>query len=437
MRGANWVGDAVMTVPALRELRRVLPGAHITLATRAWAEGIFAGADFIDDILPLDWQLGGVNAFIHQVRAWRNRSFDLALLFPNAFEPAFIAAVARVPARVGYATDARRLLLTHALEVPAWRAERHEVFYYLNLVGELERLLTGATTVGQREPRCDLHVSRERQEHARFILRQRGLEFGSGGGRLTRPLIALCPGSTNSRAKRWPVERFAALADRLNAEANADCLIIGAEEELDVTAEVVARMRRQPLVLTGQTSLDETVAILSLVNLLVTNDTGPAHIAAALARPVLVIFGPTDPTTTRPFSDTAEVVRRPPECAPCMLRDCPIDHRCMTAISPDEVFQRAVQIIGERTSQPEQRSRADDARTDEENERISAQVQRTYVGEELTYEQNQRMREESQRVIAEDERAGAENELTSAEDERARAEDERAVALLESAEVEK
>jgi heptosyltransferase-2 len=107
-------------------------------------------------------------------------------------------------------------------------------------------------------------------------------------------------------------------------------------------------MRREPFVLTGRTTLSESVALLSLADLLITNDTGPAHIAAALGRPALVIFGPTNPTTTRPFSPVAEIVRRPPDCAPCMLRDCPIDHRCMTAIAPSEVFERAAQILAAR-----------------------------------------------------------------------------------------
>ncbi|MGH9902092.1 MAG: lipopolysaccharide heptosyltransferase II, partial [Pyrinomonadaceae bacterium] len=313
-RGANWVGDAVMTVPALRELRRVLPRAHVTLATRAWAEDIFTGAHFIDDLLIIDGQQRGAFSFVRQVKDWRARRFDLALLFPNAFEPALVAAAARVPSRVGYATDGRGLLLTHPLDVPTWGGKRHEVFYYLNLVAELERLLTGASLVELHEPRFDLGVSAERQARARETLR-------AAGASLERPLVALCPGSTNSRAKRWPPERFAALADGLVRDLGADCLLIGAAEELGVTEEVVRLMRRAPIVLTGRTSLAETAAILSFVDLLVTNDTGPAHVADALGRPVIVIFGPTDPVTTRPFSALAEVVRRPPDCAPCMLRD--------------------------------------------------------------------------------------------------------------------
>ena len=165
------------------------------------------------------------------------------------------------------------------------------------------------------------------------------------GVRFERPLVALCPGSINSRAKRWPAASFAALADRLLADAGADVALIGSRAERDVTEEVCSAMRRQPVVLTGATSLAQTVAVLSLVDLLVTNDTGPAHIAAALARPTLVIFGPTNPLTTRPFAPAAEIIREPPECAPCMLRDCPVDHRCMTAITPAAVFERARALL--------------------------------------------------------------------------------------------
>ena len=337
VRGANWVGDAVMTVPALRELRRLLPAARITLATRPWAEGIFADADFIDDLLLLD-DRRGVRSFMRQVSAWRARRFDLALIFPNAFEPALVAAAARVPLRFGYGTDARARLLTHALATPDWRSTRHEVFYYLYLIAALEHALTGTQTVTTREPAFALSVSDARRHDAGALLHAHGIKFD-------RPLVALCPGSTNSRAKRWPIVSYAALADRLIAEVGAAVVFIGARTELDVTEQVAAQMRHQSVVLTGATSLAETGAVLSHCDLLVTNDTGPAHIAAALQRPTLVIFGPTNPLTTRPFAPTAEIIREPPDCAPCMLRDCPIDHRCMTAITPAQVFERAQELL--------------------------------------------------------------------------------------------
>jgi len=333
VRGTNWVCDAVMTVPALRELRRLFPDAHITLATRAFAEGIFKSADFLDDLLLYDGEPGGGSVF-RKARDWRGRRFDLAVLFQNAFEAALIAWMARVPNRIGYATQGRGWLLTHVLPLPQWRGSRHESLYYLNIVAQLETLLHGASKIWNCEPVFDLNVAADRQTEGRDILLAHGVREGS-------PIVALCPGSINSRAKRWPAERYAALADRFIEEMGANVLLIGSAAELDVSREVSKHMRREPLMLTGKTDLAQVVAILSLVDLLVTNDTGPAHIASALGRPTLVVFGPTNPLTTRPLSPTAEIVRHPPDCAPCMLRDCPIDHRCMTAITPDEVFARA------------------------------------------------------------------------------------------------
>jgi lipopolysaccharide heptosyltransferase II len=336
VRGTNWVGDAVMTVPALRELRRVLPKAHITLATRSWAKGLFAEADFIDDLLISDQR--GLVSTVREVGEWRERNFDLALLLPNSFAAGLIPALARVPIRVGYATDGRRILLTVPLSTPAWRGSRHETFYYLNIVRELgQRLNLAPETVAQK-PDSSLHISANRKAEALKLLRSKGVNEG-------RAFVALCPGSTNSRAKRWPAERYAAVGDLLIKELGANVLLIGSQDELDVSLDVENRMSNKPIVLTGQTDLAQAVAVLSRVDLLITNDTGPAHIAAALERPTLVIFGPTNPKNTKPFSDKAELVREPPDCAPCGLRDCPIDHRCMTAISPEQVFERARSLL--------------------------------------------------------------------------------------------
>lgn len=335
VRGANWVGDAVMTVPALRALRRVLPEARITLATRAWAEGLFAGADFLDAILPHQRHANAVRNVTQQARAWREQNFDLALLLPNSFESALVASAARVPARVGYAGDGRRLLLTHAAPRPAWKSERHEIFYYLNLVGELEKLLRGKREIADSEPDYRLTVSQERQEAAIKLLDNHKLI-------IRNRLVAFCPGSANSRAKRWPAESYAALGDLL-AERGANILLIGSASEQDVARQVAANMRHPVTDLTGRAKLDESVALLSLADALVTNDTGPAHIAAALGVPTFTIFGPTDPKTTRPYGPQAHIIREPPDCAPCMLRDCPIDHRCMTAITPETVLARVAQ----------------------------------------------------------------------------------------------
>lgn len=341
VRGANWVGDTVMTIPALRELRRLLPAAHITLVTRPVVAGLLTDVNFIDGLIldePRGWLAMGA-----QIKKWKQEKPDLAILFPNSFQSALIPALARVPLRLGYVTQKRGFLLTHQLGLPEWRSSRHEIFYYLNIISGLDRLLNGASQIMERVPDASLQVSLARQDAASDALRQMGIRDG-------HPIVALCPGSINSRAKRWPAERYAALADRLINELDADVLLIGSAAERDVSVEVAGRMRRQPIIATGTTDLSSVVAMLSLIDLLVTNDTGPAHIAAALGRPTLVIFGPTNPLTTRPFSNAGEIIRQPPICAPCMLRDCPIDHRCMTAISPEEVFQRAAAMLGSNTS---------------------------------------------------------------------------------------
>jgi heptosyltransferase-2 len=338
VRGTSWVGDAVMTVPALRELRRVLPQAHITLVARPGTADVFFEADFVDELLVSD-RSGFLGAW-NQVGEWRKRQFDLAVLFQNAFQAAAISFLARVPMRIGYGTDSRTALLTHPIPLPAWKDERHEIFYYLNLVAELERVLYGASSIETNEPQFGLSVSDDRRRQAFAFLREYGTRAGA-------PVVLICPGSINSRAKRWPAESYAAVADRF-IETGASVALIGSPAESDVSAEVCASMKGQPIVLTGKTTVAEAAAIISIAGVLITNDTGPAHIGSALGTPTLVIFGPTNPLTTRPFARTADIVRHRPDCAPCMLRDCPIDHRCMTAITPEEVFARACVLMSAR-----------------------------------------------------------------------------------------
>ena len=335
VRGTNWVGDSLMTIPALRALRRVLPEAHITLVIRPGTKGIFSEAEFIDEILVYD-RKHALSVFT-QVREWKRRQFDLAVLFQNAFEAALIPFLAGVPIRLGYATEARQALLSHPLPLPDWRSSRHEVFYYLYLITALEQMLFGRSTVCEAEPDASIQISEARKTAAAELLRAYGVSEEDA-------VVAICPGSINSRAKRWPAEAYAALADRL-IESRKCVLLIGSKDEADVSEDVTRRMQQRPIVLTGKTTLDQITAVLDRADLIVTNDTGPAHIGSALGRPTIVIFGPTNPLTTRPFAPEAVILRHAPDCAPCMLRDCPIDHRCMTAITVDEVFEQSHALL--------------------------------------------------------------------------------------------
>ena len=320
-----------MCVPALRELQRLLPAAHLTVAAPPGTADIFADAEFVDKVIVSEPK------FSSSVRQLRAGKFDLALLFQNSFASALISFAARIHFRIGYDTDRRGMLLTTAIPVPSWKNERHESFYYLNVVSQLERMLFGSEKVASVEPRFDLFVPESRKDEARQFLYDNGLSRD-------KPLAVLCPGSVNSRAKRWPVERYAELADRL-IESGVNVALIGSSAEVEVSQQVITQARQAPVLLTGKTSVAEVVAIICVADVLVTNDTGPAHVGAALGTPTLVIFGPTNPLTTYPFSPNAQMIREPPDCAPCMLRDCPIDHRCMTAISSAQVFQKAMSMI--------------------------------------------------------------------------------------------
>ena len=325
-----------MQIPALRRLRRVFPDAHLTLHTRAWAQGIFEDANFIDEILTFETSKSKFKDVFTQAKILRPRNFDLVVLFPNSFESALTAKLANIKTRVGYEKEARGFLLTDALPIPEWKNQTHEVFYYLNLIAEVEKRFVGAQTLSLDEPQFDLTIRDERKTRAQKFLMENAVD-------LSKKIIALGVGSTNSRAKRWQAKSYAKLNDKIQFELKANVILVGASDELEVSNEVYEMSEKKPIILTGKTSLAEAAAILGEVDLLVSNDMGLAHIASAVGTKTLVIFGPTNPNTTRPW--TAEIIYKNVECAPCMLRDCPIDHRCMTGISADEVFEKAINLL--------------------------------------------------------------------------------------------
>lgn len=334
VRGTNWIGDAVMSIPALRELRRIFPDSHISLHTRSWADGLFRDADFIDDLVTFEKNRWKIKDVYDNSQFLRDDGYELAVLFANSFESAITTFFSRIPRRIGYNKDVRGLLLTDPIAVPEWENRKHEVFYYLHLVEEVERRILGRDTVSQAIPNIGLNISEDRKIEARNKLFDLGVD-------LSKKTIALGIGSTNSIAKRWPAERYAELNDKLQNELDANVVLVGSESEKDVSDEVIKLSNIKPVDLTGKTDLAEAVALLSAIDLLISNDMGLAHVAPAVGTSTIAIFGPTNSETTRPYSLNAEVIKKNVECAPCMLRDCPIDHRCMTRITVDEVFESA------------------------------------------------------------------------------------------------
>jgi heptosyltransferase-2 len=239
--------------------------------------------------------------------------------------------------RFGYRTEGRGFLLTNAVKQPDWKDRKHEVFYYLNLVSEIEKSLLGSDTVSNSAPKVLINVSADRLDKAEADLSNAGFLAG-------KPKIGLGVGSQNSEAKRWPADRFGKLNDCFQKNLNANVVLIGSESEVAAANEVAAASTRKPIDLTGKTNLDEAVALLASLDLFVSNDMGLAHIASAVGTKTLTIFGPTNPLTTNPFNGEI-LVREDVDCAPCMLRACPIDHRCMTRIESEDVYARASTLL--------------------------------------------------------------------------------------------
>ena len=338
VRGTNWIGDSVMTVPALRALRGAFPDAEIVLLTHAANDGLFRDVDFIDRMMSIDTSKSAIGQVLTLARELRNEKFDVGIVLPNSFASALPLWLAGIPRRFGYLTDRRRLLLTDAFPVPFWKASRHEVFYYVCLAAAIEERLLGTRPSEQADHSPRIDISATRRETAREFLAQHGLD-------LARPMVAIGAGSTNSEAKRWPAERFLQTSERLQKTLGAQIVLLGSDGDCVVSAKIASGLTEKPLDLTGITSIAEVAAILSVVDLLIANDMGLAHLAPAVGTRTLVIFGPTDPVTTRPLSKLADVIRHEVECSPCMLRECPIDHRCMTRVSVEQVCDSAIKLL--------------------------------------------------------------------------------------------
>ncbi len=343
VRAPNWIGDAVMCEPALRGLRTRFPSASITLLAKPAVADLFQTDRSLDRVVV--YEDHGIHAGLAGkwtlAQTLRRSQFGLAVLFQNAFEAALLSWLAGIPRRCGYATDGRTMLLTDPVARPDRQILPHQVVYYWNLLRALG--ITGPP------PPPALFVT-EGEEAA---LDARLLEMGIGASDV---VIGINPGSTYGGAKRWLPERFAEVAQRLTWRFNeartptTAVVIFGAKGEEALGAEVAARLTGRVVMLSGATTIRELMAATKRCRLLLTNDTGPMHIAAAFGVPVVAVFGPTDWRTTSPYGQEQGLVRDPVDCSPCLLRECPIDHRCMTRVSVDRVYQTAVTQLERQSS---------------------------------------------------------------------------------------
>jgi heptosyltransferase-2 len=331
-----------MSLPALAAIRDRFPEAHIAVLARPWVAGLYRHEPFADEIIlyqPAAFRRGSL------LRAWSDRleiasklgdgNFDCALLLQNAFDAALITALAGIPERIGYARDMRSPLLTRPVERPrAGTIPPHESFYYMELLrraGWLERLPDELTVELRSAPRA----------------RSAGLQRFVAEG-IVNPVIGVSPGAAFGTAKRWLPERFAESACTLAARMDAMVALHGSASERELCDAVKTLIEARGIRCVnyaGRTTLEEFIERAAASTLFLSNDSGAMHIASALGVPTVAIFGATNPVTTGPAGRLTQVVRHPVECAPCLLRECPIDHRCMTSIPHEKVSQAAIDLI--------------------------------------------------------------------------------------------
>lgn len=336
VRAPNWVGDAIMAIPALEALRRAFPDGEIVVLARPAVADLYRGQKWTDRVLEFD--------FLGRHRGWfgrerlaaelRRERFGIALLLQNAFEAAWLAWRARIPERVGYAREGRSLLLTKAIPVPSRQAlgEMHESRYFLKLLQH----------AGWTEPAAEILQVRLEVTQATRDAAERAL--AQAGARPNSWRCAVAPGASYGAAKCWLPERFAAVADRLISQLDADVVLFGTPGETEIAERIVAAMKHRAISLVGKTAIRDLPAMLAVCSAFVGNDSGAMHVAAAVGLPVIGIFGPTDPVRTAPLTSQFTLIHEPVSCSPCFLRTCPIDHRCMTRIQADRVFEAAQEL---------------------------------------------------------------------------------------------
>jgi heptosyltransferase-2 len=318
VRAPNWIGDVVLSLPALRDLRRRFPDAQLTVLARPWVAELYRTLPGVDAVA----ESRGHAADVATLRA----SFDLGVLLPNSFASALVLWRAGIAERWGYATDARGPLLTRGCRVPQSVRGCSQVYYY-------RAMLEGLGLAVEGPPDASLACPEEWAARGAALL-------GDDG-----PWIGVNPGAFYGSAKRWPPERFAAAAALVARRTGARVAIVGSEQERALGEAIRAQLGVESRVLCGETTLAELTGVLGRLSLLLTNDSGPMHLAAALGTPLVAVFGSTDWSETAPFAERARVVREETACAPCLLRECPIDHRCMTRVSVLRVAEAALELV--------------------------------------------------------------------------------------------
>ncbi len=313
VRSPNWLGDAVMALPAVRNLKTMLVKEPLTVAAPEKLAALWQACPFVDRVIALP-SPKNLAVTSRQLRA---EKFGSAVLLPNSLRAAAEAWLARIPQRLGYARGGRGLLLTRTLPVPPRNPVRlHQRYYYLDLV----TALGGPDDDSLPELRRDSSATDARN------------------------VVAICPGAEYGPAKRWPVENFVAVAKHLTAKHHAKIVLLGAPGDAAI-AEEFLRQLPEAENRAGKTSLAEFLAALTSARLVLCNDSGAMHAASALGVPTVAIFGSTEPLLTGPMGARTAVLRHHVPCSPCFLRECPIDFGCMKGVTPEMAIEAAESLL--------------------------------------------------------------------------------------------
>lgn len=346
----TWVGDAVMAMPTLRALDQLYPQAHITALVKPLVRPMVESCPWIDRLLTLRNARPGVRgdkrrkSLFYWAKRLASGKFDTAILLPNSFRSAILVRMAGIERRVGYGRDGRTTLLTDAL-LPLKQDGRYvpvpTLDYYLSLAGYLGSV--------DPDPRMELFTTAEDDARVDAMLASAGYAKGD-----PRPLLLLNPGANYGQAKMWPPERFAAVADFCQKRFAA-VVAVNASPKERATVEMLLAAARAPIIELPRLGMDLRLlkSLSKRASVMLTNDTGPRHIAAAMNLPVVTVFGPTDPAwTTIPFAQERQV-SVPVFCGPCQKKVCPLDHRCMTQVTPEMVFRQVAGLLEQRGFSPQ------------------------------------------------------------------------------------
>ena len=320
-----------MTTPAISVIREYFPHTEITLLANPMVSQLFLHHPGIDTIITFDRQgkHHGIAGRMRLATELRRYEFDLAIILPNSFDSALVPWLARIPARIGKCSDGRTLLLSGRYNAAQNVSACHEVEYYLSLIQYF-----GIT--GSRTP-LHLFITPEEESKAVALLAEYGIQPDDY-------ILGINPGASYGSAKRWYPDRFAQVARQLADKWSAKVVIFGGSGETAIASDIEYRLDGTALNIAGKTSVRELMALIKRCNFFITNDSGPMHIAAAFNVPLVAIFGSTDHTGTSPYNNTSVVVRSDVECAPCKLRECPTDHRCMTSVTEESVVKAAIEL---------------------------------------------------------------------------------------------